>query len=307
MSAVSARSAPDPSTPATPATPATPNLDTPEVPASERRRVSGSAGSRWIRAVGDAVAEELVHALAREVAELRDAADGLRADAADARAARDDARRALLEETTRARSLARARVLDLRETRAAERRARVATETAWALRDKLALAAVETVIRRHEVHEVRGDDEKNKQTSVFRPFGTKNEVEDEDEDEVEDEVHKVHEFEVEDEVEVEGAGRSKAPAGEYFREAGARVFGGRKRFLGREDVRAVRSAHDARRRRAARVEGTHAESRARAARDGVFADVTTYVDAMMESTSSTSSTYATLATSAARSRFPVKG
>ena len=113
----------------------------------------------------------------------------------------------------------------MRETRAAERRARVATETAWALRDKLALAAVETIIHRHEVHEVRGDDEKNKQTSVFRPFGTKNEVEDEDEDEVEDEVHKVHEFEVEDEVEVEGAGRSKAPAGEYFREAGARVFG----------------------------------------------------------------------------------
>ena len=117
VSVVSARSAPDPSTPATPATPATSNLDTPEVPASERRRVSGSAGSRWIRAVGDAVAEELVHALAREVAELRDAADGLRADAADARAARDDARRALLEETTRARSLERARARPARDAR----------------------------------------------------------------------------------------------------------------------------------------------------------------------------------------------
>jgi hypothetical protein len=286
VSAVSARSAPDPSTPATPATPATPNPGTPEVPASERRRAPGSApGSRWIRAVGDAVAEELVHALAREVAELRDAADGLRADAADARAARDDARRALLEETTRARSLERARVLDLRETRAAERRAHAATETAWALRDKLALAAVETVIYRRG-DEVRGDDEKNKQKSVFR------EDEDEaheDEDEVHEDEDEVHEFEVEDEFEVE-TGRSKAPASEYFREAGRARVRRRKRFLGREDVRAVRSAHDARRRRAARVEGTHAESCARAARDVVFADVTTYVDAMMESTSSTSST-----------------
>ena len=161
-----------------------------------------------------------MHALAREVAELRDAADGLRADAADARAARDDARRALLEETTRARSLERARVLDMRETRAAERRARVATETAWALRDKLALAAVETVIHIRG-DEVRGDDETNKQKSVFREDEVEDEVEDEDE---------VHEFEVEDEDEVE-AGRSKAPAGEYFRKAGARVFGGENGFL----------------------------------------------------------------------------
>jgi hypothetical protein len=83
---------------------------------------------------------------------------------------------------------------------------------------------VETVIYRRG-DEVRGDDEKNKQKSVFREDedeAHEDEVEDEDEDEV-------HEFEVEDEFEVE-TGRSKAPASEYFRKAGARVFGGENGF-----------------------------------------------------------------------------
>jgi hypothetical protein len=84
---------------------------------------------------------------------------------------------------------------------------------------------VETVIYRRG-DEVRGDDkQKNKQKSVFREDedeAHEDEVEDEDEDEV-------HEFEVEDEDEVE-TGRSKAPASEYFRKAGARVFGGENGF-----------------------------------------------------------------------------
>ena len=204
-SSASARSAPDPSTPATPETPdlrAEPNAS--EAPAS-RDREAKSSPSRWIHAVGDAVAEELVHALAREVAELRDAAASLRADAADARAARDDARRALLEETTRARSLERARVLDLRETRAAEGRALEATKTAWALRDKLALAAVATTIH---------PDGAPRDVDAERPSSVSREDDDDDDDDVE----------VED-VPVEAKRKdAEAPASAFFRAAGARAF-----------------------------------------------------------------------------------
>jgi hypothetical protein len=205
-----------------------------------------------------------VHALAREVAELRDAAASLRADAADARAARDDARRALLEETTRARSLERARVLDLRETRAAEGRALEATKTAWALRDKLALAAVVTTIHRN-------DGAPNSDVDAERPssFSRENDVDDDDDD-----------VEVED-LPVEREAKKKdgceAPASAFFQNAGrARVFVYRFSFRGGRDARdAILGAFDARRRRAVRTERSLAQSRARAAPDGVFADVTT--------------------------------
>ena len=205
-SSASARSAPDPSTPATPETPdlraeGVPNAS--EAPRS-RDREAKSSPSRWIHAVGDAVAEELVHALAREVAELRDAAASLRADAADARAARDDARRALLEETTRARSLERARVLDLRETRAAEGRALEATKTAWALRDKLALAAVVTTIHRN-------DGAPNSDVDAERPSSFSRENDDDDDDDVE-----VGDLPVKAE--------KKDAASAFFRAAGERAF-----------------------------------------------------------------------------------
>jgi len=137
--------APDPSTPATPRTP---DFHA-ESSAGSGKRSTVSAREdgtpRWIHAVGDAVAEELVHALAREAAELRDALAAARAETAEARSARDDARAALLEETTRVCSLERARVVDLRETRFAERNAHEATKTTWELRDRLALAAVASV------------------------------------------------------------------------------------------------------------------------------------------------------------------
>ena len=207
-SSASARSAPDPSTPATPETPdlrAEPNAS--EAPAS-RDREAKSSPSRWIHAVGDAVAEELVHALAREVAELRDAAASLRADAADARAARDDARRALLEETTRARSLERARVLDLRETRAAEGRALEATKTAWALRDKLALAAVATTIH---------PDGAPRDVDAERPSSVSREDDDDDDDDDDVEVEDLP-------VEAKRKDNQEAPASAFFRAAGARAF-----------------------------------------------------------------------------------
>jgi len=211
-SSASARSAPDPSTPATPETPdlraeGVPNAS--EAPRS-RDREAKSSPSRWIHAVGDAVAEELVHALAREVAELRDAAASLRADAADARAARDDARRALLEETTRARSLERARVLDLRETRAAEGRALEAAKTAWALRDKLALAAVVTTIHRN-------DGAPNSDVDAERPSSFCRENDDDDDD---DDVE-VEDLPVEREAKKKDA---EAPASAFFQNAGARAF-----------------------------------------------------------------------------------
>ena len=210
-SSASARSAPDPSTPATPETPdlraeGVPNAS--EAPRS-RDREAKSSPSRWIHAVGDAVAEELVHALAREVAELRDAAASLRADAADARAARDDARRALLEETTRARSLERARVLDLRETRAAEGRALEATKTAWALRDKLALAAVVTTIHKHGAP--------NSDVDAERPSSFCRENDDDDDD---DDVE-VGDLPVEREAKKKDA---EAPASAFFQNAGERAF-----------------------------------------------------------------------------------
>jgi hypothetical protein len=206
-SSASARSAPDPSTPATPETPdlraeGVPNAS--EAPRS-RDREAKSSPSRWIHAVGDAVAEELVHALAREVAELRDAAASLRADAADARAARDDARRALLEETTRARSLERARVLDLRETRAAEGRALEATKTAWALRDKLALAAVVTTIHPDGAPNFLSD------VDAERPSSFSRENDDDDDDDVE-----VGDLPVKAE--------KKDAASAFFRAAGERAF-----------------------------------------------------------------------------------
>jgi hypothetical protein len=192
-SSASARSAPDPSTPATPDLRAEGVPNASEAPRS-RDREAKSSPSRWIHAVGDAVAEELVHALAREVAELRDAA-----------------RRALLEETTRARSLERARVLDLRETRAAEGRALEATKTAWALRDKLALAAVVTTIHRN-------DGAPNSDVDAERPssFSRENDVDDDDDD-----------VEVED-LPVEREAKKKdgceAPASAFFQNAGARAF-----------------------------------------------------------------------------------
>ena len=221
-SSASARSAPDPSTPATPETPdlraeGVPNAS--EAPRS-RDREAKSSPSRWIHAVGDAVAEELVHALAREVAELRDAAASLRADAADARAARDDARRALLEETTRARSLERARVLDLRETRAAEGRALEATKTAWALRDKLALAAVVTTIHRN-------DGAPNSDVDAERPSSFSRENDDDDDDDVE-----VGDLPVEAE--------KKDAASAFFQNAGARAFS----FSVRREKNGFRSAED---------------------------------------------------------------
>ena len=123
--------APDPSTPRTP---------------------SAAAGG-WIGDVGEDVAEELVRALAREVADSRENAERYLDEATEARRERDDARRELLTETRRVRELERMRVADLRELHAAEQRARAATNAAWGLRDRLAVALAEKHVVRWEEEE----------------------------------------------------------------------------------------------------------------------------------------------------------
>ena len=70
---------------------------------------------RWVDSIGSDVAEELVHALAREVAESRVREEHQREQLAAARDKRDDAQRALLTEVHRVHELERMRVVDLRE------------------------------------------------------------------------------------------------------------------------------------------------------------------------------------------------
>ena len=123
--------APDPSTPRTPP----------------------AAAGGWIGDVGEDVAEELVRALAREVADSRESAETHLDEATEARRERDDARRELLTETRRVRELERMRVADLRELHAAEQRARAATNAAWGLRDRLAVAQAEKHVVRWEEEE----------------------------------------------------------------------------------------------------------------------------------------------------------
>ena len=103
--------------------------------------------------MGEDVAEELVRALAREVADSRESAETHLDEATEARRERDDARRELLTETRRVRELERMRVADLRELHAAEQRARAATNAAWGLRDRLAVALAEKHVVRWEEEE----------------------------------------------------------------------------------------------------------------------------------------------------------
>ena len=105
--------------------------------------------AKWIHSIGDDVAEELIHALAREVADSRGREEGLRKELAEAREARNDARKALVNEVHRVHELERLRVNDLRELHAAEQNARSAMVTAWSLRDRLATAAAH--VERFEV------------------------------------------------------------------------------------------------------------------------------------------------------------
>jgi hypothetical protein len=130
--------APDPSTPRTPP----------------------AAAGGWIGDVGEDVAEELVRALAREVADSRENAERYLDEATEARRERDDARRELLTETRRVRELERMRVADLRELHAAEQRARAATNAAWGLRDRLAVALAEKHVVRWEEEEREKTEEK---------------------------------------------------------------------------------------------------------------------------------------------------
>jgi hypothetical protein len=227
-------SAPDPSTPTTPETPplrdeidrrgVTQEKETPRPSASPR--TPGTA-PRWLRLVGDDVAEALVHALAKEVGELRDVLGSKREEATQAKSARDDARRALVEETTRMRTLERARIVDLRETRLAEQRLHSATKTVWALRDELALAAVDGFVGRHG-NKV-GDVTKGEVVTLVRGAriaqNTQNRHrssrDDDDDDDVDDDVEDLH---CED-----GASSDETYAPKtgdaYFRKVGARVFG----------------------------------------------------------------------------------
>lgn len=115
-----------------------------------------SGGTRWIESIGLDVAEELVHALAREVAEARTREAQLREELADARDKRDDAQRALQGEVHRVHDLERMRVADLRELHAAEQRARAATSSAWGLRDKLALVTAQQHVLNERTR--RGDE-----------------------------------------------------------------------------------------------------------------------------------------------------
>ena len=193
-------SAPDPSTPETPETP---DLRNEHNSASPR---APTGPSRWIHTVGADVAEELVHALAREVGELRDSVASLKDETASAKAARDDARRALLEETTRMRALERARVVDLRETKLAEQRAHAAKKTTWELRDLLALAAVDGIVGR--------------EGSISRVQDAGMISRDED---IEEDVDEEIDHDTEDAASEGEAVESKG--GDYFRVAGARVFG----------------------------------------------------------------------------------
>ena len=87
--------------------------------------------------------------MAREVAGSRGREEGLRKELAEAREARNDARKALVNEVHRVHELERLRVNDLRELHAAEQNARSAMVTVWSLRDRLATAAAH--VERFEV------------------------------------------------------------------------------------------------------------------------------------------------------------
>ena len=100
-------------------------------------------------------------------------------------------------------------MLDLRETRAAEGRALEATKTAWALRDKLALAAVVTTIHKHGAF--------HKHVDAERPSSFCRENDDDDDD---DDVE-VEDLPVEREAKKKDA---EAPASAFFQNAGARAF-----------------------------------------------------------------------------------
>jgi hypothetical protein len=101
-------------------------------------------------------------------------------------------------------------VLDLRETRAAEGRALEATKTAWALRDKLALAAVVTTIHRN-------DGALNSDADAERPSSFSRENDDDDDDD----AVEVGDLPVEREAKKKDA---EAPASAFFQNAGARAF-----------------------------------------------------------------------------------
>ena len=99
--------------------------------------------AKWIHSIGEDVAEELIHALAREVADSRAREETLREELVAARDARNDARRALVREVHRVHELERLRVTDLSDLHTAEQKARSAMVTAWSLRDRLATAAAQ--------------------------------------------------------------------------------------------------------------------------------------------------------------------
>ena len=137
-------------------------VHTPSASGSGSSGSSGSPSPRgggWMRAVDEGVAEELVRALAREIAASRDREARGRARLAEAREERDDARRALLAESRRNRELERMRVADLAEVSAAEQRARAATSAAWGLRDRLALALAQKHVERWESEAAAGEAE----------------------------------------------------------------------------------------------------------------------------------------------------
>lgn len=125
------------------------------------------------------------------------------------------------------RTLERARIVDLRETRLAEQRLHSATKTVWALRDELALAAVDGFVGRHG-NKV-GDVTKGEVVTLVRGAriaqNTQNRHrssrDDDDDDDVDDDVEDLH---CED-----GASSDETYAPKtgdaYFRKVGARVFG----------------------------------------------------------------------------------
>ncbi|EEH54820.1 uncharacterized protein MICPUCDRAFT_60639 [Micromonas pusilla CCMP1545] len=108
----------------------------------------GFVRGRWIESVGPEVAEELVHALAREVAESRARETARGEELLRARESRNDAQRALLAEVHRVHELERMRVCDVRELQAAEQRARNATAAVLGMRDQLAGVVGEKARRR---------------------------------------------------------------------------------------------------------------------------------------------------------------
>jgi len=120
--------------------------------------------AKWIHSIGEDVAEELIHALAREVADSRAREETLREELVAARDARDDARRALVREVHRVHELERLRVTDLSDLHTAEQKARSAMVTAWSLRDRLATAAAQV-----EGFEV--DDDNDQAFTLFDEHG----------------------------------------------------------------------------------------------------------------------------------------